>query len=160
VKVLLSKSKNGIFKCEIPSLKISKSGKDIEKIFEDTITYANEIEKIVGIKHHEKDDISKNINTLDSDSKFLSFVQSFYGKTLIVIISVLLIFNFMVNKITNSFQFEIKTGADFWEPLEQEFHDFANNIDDNFELEKREKFLNSLIKIKRAYQPFFDELSK
>ena len=58
------------------------------------------------------------------------------------------------------FQFEIKTGADFWEPLEQEFHDFANNIDDNFELEKREKFLNSLIKIKRAYQPFFDELSK
>lgn len=159
MKVLLSKSKNGIYKCEIPSLKISKSGKDLAKIYEETITYANEIEKN-GIRHDEKNDISELEKTKKSNSLLLYFIHSFYAKTLVIFITIILIINFMINSLTSSLQFEIKTGSEFWEPLEEEFHNFANNIDENFEEEKRQKFLNSLIKIKKAYQPFFDELSK
>ena len=159
MKVLLSKSKKGIYKCEVPSLKISKSGKDIAKIYEETISYANEIEK-AGIKHDEKNDISELEKTTRPDSLLLYFVKSFYAKTLVIFIAIILTINFMINSLTSSLQFEIKTGKEFWEPLEEEFHNFANNIDENFEEEKRQKFLKSLIKIKKAYQPFFDELSK
>lgn len=160
MKVLLSKLKNKDYCCEIPSLEIKKTGSDINKLYEECINYAKEL-KSMGV---ESDAKIEEIDSADEPKiiniNILSLLNSFYVKLLISMLVLIFVFNVIFTKLSNELKPNIKTGSAFWQDMEIKFHQFANNLEESFEPEKREKVIESLKKIREVYGPILEEIEK
>ena len=160
MKVILSKLKNNNFCCEIPSLEIKKTGNDINKLYEECINYAKElksmgVESNVKIEESVSDEEIKKININIS-----ALLNSFYTKLLISMVVLIFVFNVIFTQLSNVLKPSFKTGSAFWEDMEIKFHQFADNLEDDFEIEKREKVIESLRKIREVYGPILEEIEK
>ena len=70
------------------------------------------------------------------------------------------VFNVIFTQLSNVLKPSFKTGSAFWEDMEIKFHQFADNLEDDFEIEKREKVIESLRKIREVYGPILEEIEK